>query len=360
MLARLNFTIFLLSALLITPLFVWGQESVERSVNINEKGEVKLTNARVYTVGTDSIIAVSWLGNWIINTKKNNSTKITDSLGNALKLTDFKHGDLLNAQGKLSDGTTAAFFYADKIELLTSEKNKFRGEIKSLSLVGENKSFVMVNKSLKELTVNLSSSPTLKIDGQESLISDLEVGMSVEIIGVFDKTKNTIMPETIKADRKKDETSGTVKNKTESGFDLVGSKGVTTPVSFTSSEIKILVNGIKVHSNLLRNELAVKISGLKALKNENNYLIASVIDIIAKKTGSITGTIVGLTLEGFEVALPDRTIRVALTNKTKITLNGGGSESSFIQVGMKVSAKGNWLNDSKMMLVATTFAAKTK
>lgn len=165
------------------------------TISVSEKGEVKIKNAVVFYIVTNTVFARTNWDNayirWTIRTDGN--TKIVKRFDGLASLSDVKVGHVLDVEGNLASGSESMDLKASFIRDLSleNEDGSFSGTISNINNDGRN--FTLKTKNKKNISVNTSSDTTIKKGNINILASKIKNGdVVLRLTGDYHQPSETI------------------------------------------------------------------------------------------------------------------------------------------------------------------------
>lgn len=192
---------------LILPISVFGQEvdianlpKPPATISVSEKGEVKVKNAVVFHIISNTLfIRTNWDNayiRWTIRT--DNNTQIIKKFDGTASLSEIKVGHILNIDGNLVTGSESMDMKATFIRDLSleNEDGSFSGTVYNSD--GGGKVLTLKTKNKKDITVTMDSDTVVKkgninINPSKIKTGDIVLGVS----GIYHQPSETIKAKSI-------------------------------------------------------------------------------------------------------------------------------------------------------------------
>ncbi len=190
------------------PFWTFGEEQIDitnlpkppATVSVSEKGDVKIKNAVVFYIVSNTVFARTNWDNayirWTIRTDGN--TKVIKRFDGVATLADIKVGHILELEGKLASGSEAMDLKATFIKDLSleNEDGSFSGTVSNVNNDGRN--FTLKTKYNKNISVNVSSDATIKKGNITILSSKIKNGdVVLRLTGLYHQPSETIQAKTL-------------------------------------------------------------------------------------------------------------------------------------------------------------------
>ncbi len=165
------------------------------TVNVSNKGEVKITNAVVFMIrGSTLFVRTYWDESFIRWTVRiNDKTEILKKFGGVTKVADIKVGFVINAQGTMVAGADSLNIDATVIRVLDleNESGSFTGVVMGIDNSG--KTLIMRTDDKKDITVKISSDTIIKKGSISVPFSKISYGDRIlTAVGSFHQPTQTI------------------------------------------------------------------------------------------------------------------------------------------------------------------------
>lgn len=262
---------------------VLAQETVtvsgvwDSTANTIAASKVNITIRTLSVLGTVTSIS----GSTIMMAAKNSTStvysvdttnaKLIRHYGAALTLADMQTGDMLRVTGQILGTNIAAKTVRD--DSLQARYGTFVGTVSSLS----GTSFVLVSKERGNQTINTSTSTVIRLADKKGSFSDLAVGETVTVSGVWDRTNTNVTANRITIKVNGINLTGMLNS--ISGTTLSVTTASSTVYSIDASKTRVTYkNGHKADLSLLQTGDQVRVQG-KTIAGSTNITASFIMDL---------------------------------------------------------------------------------